>query len=414
MTKTKEPKIFYGWIIIIAGFLTTFAGMGVINSMSGVLLVPITEDLGFTRAEFTFHRSILFLLGACFMPLYGRLFEKFGVKKIMIITSIAIAFCIYAFSWATTLSHFYWLAVLNSIFITGISFLSVGYLIASWFEDRRGFVTGIAFAGFGIGTMIFIPISTWIYEQTDWQTVYQVIGVIVLIIVFPTTMFLVKDKPEDIGQKPYRNKEETKTIKSVEAKNISFKQALKSPVFWMLISAFFLLSIIQGGPNFNAIPFLTDIGHTEAFAALVMSGLMLAHTIGNLSLGTFFDKFGMKNGGLFLGICCIIFPLLALGAGNQIFVWLFAIFYGPASSGFVPVAVVVTYYFGGKNFALIFAVFNMAMQLGMSISGPAMAIVYDLSGSYNISWLMLTVFGVIITAFLFISFLVNKKPSKVR
>ena len=412
MDKTIKPKLFYGWIIALVGFIITFAGMGVINSMSGPLLVPICDDLGFTRAEFTFHRTILFLLGACFMPFYGRLFDRIGVKKVLLVTSVAIAVLIFTFSFANYLWHFYVLAAVNSIVVSGVSFMSVGYLISKWFDDRRGLVTGLAFAGSGIGTAVFIPIVTAIVEHADWRAVYRIIGIIVLVVVFPTVLFLVKDKPEDVGLKPYTNKtkpEATKSQPEASKVNISFAQAIKTPTFWMLLMAFFLLSIMAGGPNFNAVPYLTDIGYSAAFAATVMSVLMLAHTLGTLTLGGFFDRFGMLKGSLFLGICCIIFPLMAINAGVPVFVWLFALFYGPASSGFVPVTLFAAFYFGGKDFALIFSVLNMAMQIGTAISGPALAIIYDVTGSYFLGWIMLFVFGIIITACLVGSHLLNRK-----
>ena len=399
-------KIFYGWYIVLAGFIITFAGMGVINAMSGPLLVPITEELGFSRGSFTFHRTILFLLGALFMPLYARLFERIGVKKVLLVSTVAVAVLIFSFSFATELWHFYVLAAINSVVVSGPSFLSVGYMISKWFDSRRGLVTGVAFAGFGVGTTMFIPVFTWLEYVADWQTVYRVIGVIVFIVVFPTVFFLVKDKPQDINLEPYNKNPNQKKL---ERFNVNFSNAIKTPIFWMLLVGFFLLSIMQGAPNFNAQAYLTDIGYTPDFAAMVMVVLMLAHTLGALTLGGFFDKFGMMAGSLFLGIACIIFPLLAVFAEIPVFLWLFALFYGPASSGFVPVALFVTFYFGGKDFALIFSVFNMVMQLGMSISGPALAVIYDFSGSYFWGWIMLMGFGVIITAALIGSNLLSQR-----
>ncbi|MCL2840389.1 MAG: MFS transporter [Defluviitaleaceae bacterium] len=401
-------KIFYGWFIVLAGFIITFAGMGVVNSMSGPLLVPITEELAFSRGAFTFHRTILFLLGALFMPLYGRLFERIGVKKVLLVSTVAAAILIFTFGFATELWHFYVLAAINSLVVSGPSFMSVGYMISRWFDAKRGFVTGLAFAGFGVGTTIFIPVATWLESMMGWQAVYHIIGIIVFVVVFPTVLFLVKDKPEDMGLEPYQGKAGVDKPKN-HLINISFKDAMKTPIFWMLLIGFFLLAIMQGAPNFNAQAYLTDIGYTPDFAAMVMVVLMLAHTLGSLTLGGFFDKFGMMAGGLFLGIACIIFPMLAIFAEIPVFLWLFALLYGPASSGFVPVALFVTFYFGGKDFALIFSVFNMVMQMAMAISGPVLAVIYDFSGSYFWGWIMLAGFGVVITICLSVANFLNNK-----
>jgi len=51
----------------------------------------------------------------------------------------------------------------------------------------------------------------------------------------------------------------------------------------------------------------------------------------------------------------------------------------------------------------------MSMQIGTAISGPAMAIIYDLAGSYFWSWVMLSGFGLVITICLVLSFYLTFK-----
>jgi len=404
-------KIFYGWFIVLAGFLIAFAGLGVVNSMSGVLLVPITDDLGFYRAEFTLHRTIMVLAGACFVPFYGRLYERFGVKKILLASSAAVAIITFAYSFATNIWHFYLLALLNGAFISGPSFMTIGYIVNNWFEDKKGLAMGVAFAGAGFGSAALIPVASHIAEIADWRVVYRFSGIVILAIMIPVTLFLLKERPQDVGAQPYRNKEKSDKKKQTETSKVEilFNQAVKMPIFWLLMLSFFLLSIMAGGPNFNAVPYLTDIGYSAAFAAMVMSVLMITHTLGNMSLGGFFDRFGMLTGSIFLGLCCIIFPILALNAEIPIFIWLFALFYGPASSGFsVPVAIFVTTYFGRKDFAVIFSLFNTAGMVGTALSGPSMAVIYDITGSYFWGWIMLLVFGLVITVCLVISYFMNR------
>jgi len=412
MRKASDSKIFYGWFVVVAGFIIAFAGLGVVNSMSGVLLVPITEDLNFTRGEFTLHRTVMVLAGALFTPFYGKLYQRFGVKVLLLISSVSVGAITFAYSFSTNIWHFYLLALLNGVFISGPGFMTIGYLINNWFEDKRGIAMGVAYAGAGFGSASLIPVSNWIMEQFDWRVAYRFSGIVVMVLLIPTILFLVKDKPEDKGLKPYTSKVKEAAKKKTEPAKmeIQFSKAIKSPMFWMLFLAFFLLSIMAGGPNFNLVPYLTDIGYTAAFAAIVMSVVMLAHTLGNISLGGFFDRFGMLIGSVFLGICCIVFPLLALNAEIPIFIWLFALFYGPASAGFaVPVAIFVTTYFGRKDFAIIFSVLNMAGMLGTALSGPSMAIIFDITGYYFWGWIMLLGFGIIITACLLGAYLINRR-----
>jgi MFS family permease len=407
-----KKRLFYGWIIVFASFIITFAGLGVINSTSGILIKPICDSLGFARGEFTFHRTIMILVGAFLMPLYARIYRRIGVKKVLFVCIIAMAAVTYAYSFSTRIWHFYLIALINGIFICGPSFMTARFLINNWFKDKRGFVTGIAFAGAGIGTAVFIPIAGYVAESMDWQAVYRFVGIAIFVIMLPTVILLVRENPQSMGLTPYTEKTKADSGEKSESQEtgIMFRQAIKTPIFWMLIISFFLLSIMAGGPNFNSIPYLTDIGYPVAFASFVMSLLMITHMLGNVSLGGFFDRFGILTGSIFLSLCCIIFPILALNAANPVFVWIYAVFYGPASAGFsVPVILFVSLYFGRKDFAAIFSVFNMAGQLGTALSGPSMAVIYDMTGSYFWGWIMLIAFGTIILICLSSAYFLKKK-----
>lgn len=419
MTETvrrlRKHRLFYGWIIVFACFLITFAGLGLINSMSGALLKPICSSLGLGRGEFALHRTIATLIGALCLPVYSKAMKRLGLRTVLLLCSSAVAILTFTYSYATNIWHFYLIAILNGAFACGPSFMTAGFLINNWFEDKRGFALGVAFAGAGIGSAAFIPIVSALAETGSWRFVYKFVAVAVFAVLIPTVLFLIRERPADMGLLPYRRRNKTisETAAAGPKAESSLREIVRQPIFWLLTVSFFLLAIISGGPNFNAVPYLTDIGYPTTFASLVMSALMLTHMLGNIFLGSFFDRFGMLTGVILLSLCCIVFPLFALNARAPACVWLFALFYGPASAGFiVPAALFTSYYFGGKSFASIFAAINMAAQIGIALSGPSMAVVFDAFGSYYWSWIMLFVLGILLSAGLTVPYLLKRHAEK--
>lgn len=380
------------------------AGLGAINSMSGVLVKPVCDELGFSRAEFSFYRTIITLVATFLMPVYGRLIRKIGVKKVMLFCAVGMPIVTFAYSFSTQIWHFYLIAFINGFFLNGLSFMSVGILISNWFDDKQGIATGLAYAGSGIGAAIMAPIVGQIVVSMGWQSVYRVIGVIVLAITLPTVLFLIKEKPEQMGLKTYKDKskksddiEITKDTKPA-FEGITLKQSLKTPTFWMLLIAIFLLAIMAAAPNVHSVPYLTDIGYSTAFAASIVSAIMIMLTVAKIILGVFFDKFGSLAGSIFLSACCVIYPILALAASNPSIPWIYAVFYGMASSGAsIPIAILVSKYFGSLEYATIFSVFSMVSTLGQSFGAPVMGAIYDNTGSYYGAWIMPLVFAIIIT-----------------
>ncbi|MYE14191.1 MAG: MFS transporter, partial [Gammaproteobacteria bacterium] len=56
-TGDHKGRPYHGYWLIVAGFVTQFVAVGVTNYAAGPFLTPMTEVLGWTRAEFTIPRS---------------------------------------------------------------------------------------------------------------------------------------------------------------------------------------------------------------------------------------------------------------------------------------------------------------------------------------------------------------------
>lgn len=392
--------------------MITLTGLGAVNSTNGVLVKPICDSLGFLRGEFTLHRTIITLVGAGMLPFFGKICKQIGVKNMLIVSAVATGLITFSYSFATQLWHFYIIALFNGIFMVGPSFLTVGILISNWFDDKKGVATGLAYSGAGFGAALLVPIVGQIEVNYSWQTVYRFIGILILIVLVPTVVFLVKEKPQDMGLLPYRaiSKKDENNKEEFQHRGIVLQQAVGTPMFWILMLAFFLLSIVAGAPNIHTVAFLSDAGYTTAFAALILSLMMIMHMLGNIFLGGFFDRFGMLIGSLFLGICCIVFQILIVNAEASANVYLFTLIYGVASSGFtVPATFFISKCFGSKDFSSIFSMITISTTAGTALAGPAMGLVYDVSGNYFGGWMMMLIFGIIITLCLLVTYFIYRK-----
>lgn len=392
-------------------------GLGAVNSTNGILVKPICDSLGFSRGEFTFHRAVITLVGAAALPFYNRICQKIGIKRLLLISGVSVALLTAAYAMAEKLWQFYLIAFINGLFVNGPSFLTVGILINNWFIDKKGLATGLAFCGAGFGGAVLIPVVGKIEEVFSWQMAYLLIGAAILITLLPATLFLVKESPEEIGVLPYRQKMDGDVVQEASdggrTKGMSLRQAALAPSFWLVIVAFFLLSIIAGAPNIHTAAYLTDYGYSTAFSSAVLSLMMAMHMMGNSLLGGYFDRFGILSGTVLLGCCCLAFPVIILaGSGSEPLLYLFTIIYGVASSGFcVTAPVFITNFFGDRDFSAILSMVTLSTTIGSAAAGPLMGAVYDASGSYKGAWVMLLVFGAVVTFFLLGAYLLRGKKS---
>ncbi len=398
MTKTK--RIFYGWVIVGASVVILAIGLGMFNSTNSVFVKPICDALGFSRSQYTTHRTILTLISAFALPLYGKLIQRAGIKKILLVGAAALPVLIFCYSFANSLWHFYLLAFLNGIFFNALHFMVIGVLVSRWFEDKRGLATGIAYAGSGLGGAVMIPVVSRIVELSGWRFAFQFMGVLGLVILIPVILLLIKDSPESVGLRPYTS---SKTVSApsqgaAQAGGLTFQEALASGKFWLLAVGFFFIAVFAGATNTHSAPYLTDIGYPVAMVSAVVSTFMLAMTVGKIFLGFIYDRFGALVGNLLVAVCSIAFPIAALLAFLPGLPWVYAVSLGMASCGIsVPVSILIIKYFDTKAYPALFSVFTMITSLGSAAAVPAMGAVYDYTGSYRPAWIAMLAFSVVIT-----------------
>lgn len=387
----RPKKIFYGWYIVAACLVITAAGIGIFTSTISVFVKPITDSLGFSRGKFTLYRTIISLLGAFLMPFYGRLIRRTSIKKTMLVSAVGLGLVTISYSFASQLWHFYGIALVNGVFVNGISFMVVGTLVSHWFEDKKGFATGLAFCGSGLGGAIMMPIAGKIIQLYDWRWGFRILGLVGILVLIPTILLVIHDRPEDKGLAPYTQSGQIRKSQPNRDQGLTAQQAFQTPIFWMLGTAFFLISALSAAPHTHFIPYLTDLGHTAVFASLAASALMLTLTLGKILLGTVYDKFGSLTGNGFVSFCCIAFPLAALLAARPAVAVLYAVFLGAASTGFsVPISVLTVKYFGQRDLSVIFSIYSMVATLAAALAVPLMGLVFDVSGSYRPAfWAML-------------------------
>lgn len=384
-----------------ASMVILAVGLGMFTSTNSVFVKPVCESLGFSRGQFTLHRTIITLASACVMPFYGRVIGKAGIKKTLLAGALALSLVTVGYAFANRLWHFYLLAFANGVFYNAVSFMTIGLLVGCWFKDKRGIATGLAYSGSGLGGAMMIPVISRVITLAGWRFAYAFMGILGMAVLIPVIAVFIKDRPEIMGLAHYtstaRKTEENKA--ELPISNITLKESLRTSRFWLLLVAFFFIAVFAGATNTHSASYLGDIGYSAAQVSAVVSLFMLFLTIGKIILGILYDRYGAMAGNLFVAVCGIIFPVAALLSHISLFPWVYAVAVGLASCGVsVPLPILISRYFGDRDYTAFFSLFTVIGIAGPSLSVPVMGAVYDGTGSYQIAWVALLVFSVIIAA----------------
>ncbi|MCU1681221.1 MAG: transporter [Amycolatopsis sp.] len=303
-----------------------------------------TLHLSGTESALPFQLAIVMLgLSAAFG---GTLVERKGPRWAMFVATICFSGGLLVSALGAFTSQ-YWLIVVGYGFVGGIG-LGIGYIspvstLIKWFPDRPGVATGIAIMGFGGGALIASP---WTSEMlTDFGvTPHGIAGAFLVhglvYAVFMSLGTVLVRVPAD-GWKPVGFQPRTDVRALISTANVSAKNAIKTPQFWLLWVVLCFNVTAGIGILEKASPMITDFfKHTSVpVAASAAAGfvalLSLTNMLGRFAWSSLSDLIGRKNiYRVYLGVGAVLYLVISLTTNSSKLV-------------FVLCAMVILSFYGG-------------------------------------------------------------------
>lgn len=380
------PASRYRWVILILSYLCMLVFAFTLQSLPPILTL-IIEELKLTHAEAGLLMS-LFSLPAIFLAiLAGLLSDRWGPFKTGVISLVLVVTATLLFAVSDTFLYAGLGRVIAGIGAVTISIIAA-QMLSQWFRGRQiGTAMGIYNTAMPVGTIICFTTFGRLGESLGWRMpifITALIGVVGLI----AFLLLYKPAPNP-PQKISLDKEEKATGLFSSLSKVGVLMWLVG-FCWMWFNAA-TISFSTFAPDF----FISkgySIGFAGFLASLVMWGsLGLSPVIGYLV-----DK--VNNNDVFIGVGGVIMAT-AIYLVTRSTDFLFPMVVMAVAVTFIPVPV---FSFPSKilqpeNLGLGFGILSTVSGVGMFF-GPYMAgLVRDKTGSYEISFIFLSILALLVT-----------------
>ena len=373
------------WIQLLLGLVC----MIVISSPQYVWTLftqPLMGSLGASLAQIQITFSLLIVVQTFLSPCQGFLVDRFGPRALL-----SLGGALTGLSWllaarGSTLTDLYLTYGLLGGIGTGIVYIGVIGHMVQWFPDRRGFATGVAAAGYGMGAILTtFPISETLKNGGSevalarYGLIFMVVGVIAAQGLRAPTANSQFATPDRAGA-------------SASQSGASFTplEMLRTPIFWLMFVMMTMMSTAGLMVTSQIAAFTRDFGMANALV-FGLPLLPLALSIDRITNGLtrpFFgwlsDQIGREN------TMVIAFTL----EGTAMTAWLFtrsnpAMFvimsgvvlfgWGEIFSLF-PSTLTDTY--GTRHATTNYGFLYMAQGVGSVLGGPVAALVHDVFKSW--------------------------------
>lgn len=388
---SKRP--FYGYWIILAAFVSQFVAMGVFSYVLGPFMMPMIEDLGWTRAEFTLSRSLgQFVMGMTGF-LIGAWVDRFGPRPLMLVGAAVMAVTLALHALVNTIWQ--WL-LLNGVMVSVggalLGNLVVNVTLSKWFVEKRGQAVAWAAMGVSFAGILITPAVTLSVDTIGWRETWLVLAASTVLLVYPVAL-LMRRTPEDHGLHP-DGKSDEQVAAGLAAKaqadfdrSMTRRDALRTWVFYCLVFSFGLFSINIVVMLLQTVPYLTDSGFSRTQAAYAITVASIPAMLSKPIWGYFIDRLPAKPLAA-LGATGTGFALFAIvwSVDSQSLIWIYGAYalLGLGWGGMIPLQEVIWgTYFGRRYLGSVrSAALPFALLLG---AGAPLAVSYyhDQTGTYQ-------------------------------
>jgi len=276
---------YYGWVIIANTVVVSFSTRTVMAVATlSVFVVPMTEQLGWSRALFSGAVSLGGLCAVVVTPFVGRWIDRYGSGTLIAVSSVLTGICALGLSMVAAPWAFYSLYVPGRMVFAGPLELSIPTAISNWFIRRRPLGLAIEAMSKGAGLSIMPLAAQLIIGGWGWRTAWVAMGLFTFLVgVVPPLIFMSR-RPEDMGLEPDPEPNrtagdkrdaargstimDTKIPVSAGEPEFTVSQALKTRSFWMLSGFAAACFMVQAGVSLHQVPHYINQGLPGALAAV--------------------------------------------------------------------------------------------------------------------------------------------------
>ncbi len=400
---TEKRPFFYGWVILIIGFITIVGGFICRNTFS-VFYPAIVNEFGWTRGNTALIFSINILFYGLFAPIAGAMADRFRPRYVLAAGAILMGIGMAGCSLATERWQFFLLyGVVAAIGLSMAGWAPVATLLANWFVRKRALVFGILGAGFGL-SLISASGAQYVISSFGWQTAYVVIGLFIVLLIAPVSIIFVRRTPADRSLHPdgmTAEEAETELARISEyraasewrKKDWSLWSAIRTRQFWLLLLIWLCsLGVVEQLAVSHQVYFYLDAGYTPMASATFYSIFGICFAIGNL-IGAFSDRTGRERFFIPASLISAIFIALYFVMRDTTTPWLpplIAVGFG-TSFGTIPCVLNATLadLFHGKHYGKIAGSMLVGFAGGGMLSPWLAGYLHDITGHYFPTYVIL-------------------------
>ena len=384
MNSQNTPKLSMFQVLACGAAIVTLS-MGIRHGF-GLWLLPITQEMGWTRQSFSLALAIQNLSWGLIGIFAGMAADRFGAFRVLVVGAVLYGLGLAGMALSpTTLLFALTTGVLIGAAQAGTTYAVIyGVLGRQIAPERRSWAMGVAAAAGSFGQFLMVPVEGWLIAGLGWQQALLALAMAVLLIV-PLAFGL--REPGFKGSAPPKRDQ---TIAQALA------EAFRYPSFNLLMAGYFVCGFQVVFIGVHMPSYLKDHGLSPQVASYALALIGLFNVFGTYIAGTLGQRMPKRHILAFIyfvrAVAISIFLLVPL---SPLSVYVFSAVMGALWLSTVPPTnATIAQIFGVQHLSMLGGFVFFSHQIGSFMGVWLGGYLYDATGSYDIVWYIAIALGV--------------------
>ncbi len=369
-----------GWRPLVAALLGVACGASPLPfNVLPLVMGPIHTQYGWDFTVISAGVTIFGVIAALLAPLYGRMADRYGVRRVAILSLIAfiILFAGFWFVPGTIVGWWSFWALLGLIGI-GSTPVTWSRAVSMWFVKNRGLALGIMLIGTSIAAVIVPQVATRAIAAGGWRLAFPIVALFPLLIALPVALLWFREPSAQ---------ERPPSVADASGRlfGLTLKEAARGRRFWTLFASILIIALAYGGAHIHMAQIVALHGFSPQVAAGVLGVVALGILAGRLLIGLLFDHFWAPGIAFPAMLLPAIGCFLLMGTATTLPIVMAGAFLLGFAAGAESdvIAFLAARYFGMANYGAIYGALYVPFGIGSAVSPILYGKVRDMTDGYD-------------------------------
>lgn len=386
-------------LVVATGFLFNFVARGVVDTFM-VFILPLEAEFAWSRSTLAGVYSSYLIIAGLVSPLSGMLLDRWGPRWTYGLGLIVLAGGMGAASTATELWQVYLFhGAFGGVAAACLGIVPAAALIGRWFDCKLSLAVAFAYAGFGSGILVIVPLAQGLIDADGWRFAYRtlsagLLGLLPVLIILPWER-IARGNPALMAARAQptvrASGSSVPTTSGAGGRGWTISTAARTTEFWLLVQCFFFTACSTYSVVVQTVSFLVDEGYPPLDAAFAFGASGMLSIVGVLGSGWLAARKGsrftvtLSFAATLIGIMALLgFSFLPLGTLVLVYVLAFGVSQGARGP---IVSTLSARIFARGQVGAIFGTIFMTMSMGSALGAWMSGFLHDVTGDYRAAFL---------------------------